>query len=433
MRVLRIFLVIIAGLAARELPAQEILRLDLEGARKQALQFNKTLKNAGIAVEKSQYQLKEAISAGLPQVSSTLDYSNAMGAKLSIRFVEGAPPTEIPIRPTSNLNIQVGQLLFNASYFVGIELAKLGRELTGRNYEKSEQEILGQVTGGYYLVLMSRELLDVLNKNVENLREVYRKTEAMVRVGLIEQTDLDQLEVQISALENSVRSSERQLELARNMFRLQLGLAPDQQFEAEGTLAMALNRKNALTAVPDFFDLNQNPDFRLITLQEEMTRKQIRMQYASYLPTLTGFYNRTEKILKPDFDMSPKNMVGLNLSIPLFSGFQRASKLNQAKVDLASMQNTRALLAEQLAVQEKQLQFDLRNARESYLNQVKNLDVARRVYGNLKLKFEQGLISGLDIVTADNNYLRAETDYLSAVFQVLQASNELDKIYGNLK
>jgi len=113
--------------------------------------------------------------------------------------------------------------------------------------------------------------------------------------------------------------------------------------------------------------------------------------------------------------------------------FKKEIEVVKEERRLRTEDQPRALLAEQLAVQEKQLQFDLRNARESYLNQVKNLDVARRVYGNLKLKFEQGLISGLDIVTADNNYLRAETDYLSAVFQVLQASNELDKIYGNLK
>lgn len=170
--------------------AQENLVFDLEGAKQQAIQYNKTLKNSAMAIDKAQYQLKEAISAGLPQVSSALDYSNAMGAKLSIRFMEDAPPTEIPIKPTSNFNLQVGQLLFSGPYFVGIELAKLGQNLTEASYEKSEQEILSQVMSGYHLVLMSGELLELLNKNVANLREVYRKTEAVVRVGMMERTDL---------------------------------------------------------------------------------------------------------------------------------------------------------------------------------------------------------------------------------------------------
>ncbi len=421
------------GFLTMTLPAREVMRLDLEGARKQAILYNKTLKNAGMAVDKSVYQLKEAISAGLPQVSSTLDYTNALGAKLSIRFVEDAPPTEIPIRPTSNFNLQVGQLLFNGPYFVGIELAKLGKSLMEKSYEKSEQDILAQVTGGYNLVLMSRELLDLLNRNVTNFREVYNKTSALVSAGILEQTDLDQLGVQIASLGNSVRSSERQLELAKNMLRLQLGLTIDQDFEVLGTLDQALLAMNGISEASGPFDVNRNPDFQLLGLQENLTQKQVRLQYAAFLPTLTGFYNRTEKILKPDFDMSPKNMVGLNLSIPIFSGGQQTAKLKQAKIELETMQNTRELLAEQLEVQEKQLRFNLKNANETYLNQVTNLDVARRVYSNLKLKFEQGMISALDLVTADNNYLRAETEYLTALFQVLQAKLDLDKINGNLK
>ncbi len=433
MKVKQISLMVMLGFLTMTLPAREVMRLDLEGARKQAILYNKTLKNAGMAVDKSVYQLKEAISAGLPQVSSTLDYTNALGAKLSIRFVEDAPPTEIPIRPTSNFNLQVGQLLFNGPYFVGIELAKLGKSLMEKSYEKSEQDILAQVTGGYNLVLMSRELLDLLNRNVTNFREVYNKTSALVSAGILEQTDLDQLGVQIASLGNSVRSSERQLELAKNMLRLQLGLTIDQDFEVLGTLDQALLAMNGISEASGPFDVNRNPDFQLLGLQENLTQKQVRLQYAAFLPTLTGFYNRTEKILKPDFDMSPKNMVGLNLSIPIFLGGQQTAKLKQAKIELETMQNTRELLAEQLEVQEKQLRFNLKNANETYLNQVTNLDVARRVYSNLKLKFEQGMISALDLVTADNNYLRAETEYLTALFQVLQAKLDLDKINGNLK
>jgi outer membrane protein TolC len=431
MRLRRLILSVVLMLGVWTGMAQEKLVFDLEGAKQQAIQYNKTLKNSALAMEKAQYQLKEAIAAGLPQISSTMDYSNAMGAKLSIRFMEDAPPTEIPIKPTSNFNLQVGQLLFNAPYFVGIELAKLGKSLTGLNYEKSEQQLLSQVTSGYNLVLMSGELLDLLSKNVINLKEIHRKTAAVVRVGMMEKTDLDQLEVQIAALENTVNSTERQYEMAQNMMRLLLGLEPGQEFSIKGDLNQALTLLNG--TAPGKFMADMNPDYKLLSMQEKLTEKQIKMAYASFFPTLTSFYSRTEKILKPDFDMSPKNMIGLNLSIPLYSGGQKMAKVRQAKTDLETMRNSRALLADQLGVQERQLQFNLKNAGETYLNQVKNLEVSRRVYSSMKLKFEQGLISGLELVTADNNYLRAETDYLSAVYQLLQARVELDTLYGNMK
>lgn len=413
--------------------AQQKQTFDLSGAKKQAIQYNRMLKNSSYAVDKAQYQLKEAIAAGLPQISSTLNYSNALGAKLSIRFDPNAPATEIPIKPTSQFNLQVGQLLFSGSYFVGLELAKLGKTLTEKNYEKTEQDVLAQVTGSYYLVLVSGELLNLMNKNVTNLEEVYRKTEAMVKVGMLEKTDLDQLGVQIAALQNAVSNAGRQLELAKNMFRLQLGLEVGQDFELTNTLEQVMGMVKGTLNTQPLFDLTMNKDYQLVELQEQMSVKQVKMQNSAYLPTLTGYYSRTEKIIKPNFDMSPKNMLGANLSIPIFSGGQRKAKVDQAKIDLETIRNTKAFMAEQLQIQEKQLQYNLKSANETYLNQLKNLDVAKSVYDNLKRKFDQGMISGLELVSADNNYVKAETDYISSVYQVLQATVELDKINGKLK
>ncbi len=424
-----ILLILLSGL----IYAQDKLVLDLTEARSHALQYNKTLKNSSLASEKSVLQLKEAIAAGLPQVSATMDYSNALGASISIRFNEDMPASEIPIRPTSNFNLRVNQLLFSGNYFVGLQLARLGTTLTSKSHEKNEQEVIAQVTDSYYLVLLSGEMLKLLELNMKNLKEIYAKTAAMEVVGIIEKTDVDQLSVQISALQNAVNSAQRQLEMAKNMLRLQLGVSAETGIELTEELGEVLTKVTSPGMQSPLFNVQQNLDYQLVEFQEQLSEKQVLMAQSNYLPTLVGFYARTEKILKPDFDMSPKNMVGLSLTIPIFSGGTRMAQVKQAKVDLETARNTKALLNEQLEIQNKQLQFNLRNAMETYTNQVANLDVSRRVYNNLKLKFEHGMISGLDLVTADNNYVKAETDYISAIYQILSARVQLDKLYGQLK
>lgn len=425
-----ILLLLLFSLAAR---AQETLVLDLKGAREHALQYNKTLKNSGLAIDQSQERLKETVAAGLPQITGAMDYSNALGAKITIRFNPDMPASEIPIRPQSNFNIQVNQLLFSGNYIVGIQLARLGASLSEKSYQKTEQEIIAQVTDGYYLVLMSKELLVLLRKNMENLKEMYEKTAVLEKVGIIEKTDVDLLTVQISALQNAINSSERQYEMAQNMLRLFIGATAETGLEISETLSQVLTQANTPNMLTTPFSVQQNLDFQLMSFQEQLVEKQLKMQQANYLPTLASFYTRTEKLIKPDFDMSPKNMLGLRLSIPVFSGGARASQVRQARIDLETTRNTKALLMEQLEIQEKQLRFNLNNAQETFTNQVKTLDVSRRVYNNLKLKFEHGLISGLDLVNADNNYVRAETDYISSVYQLLHAQVELDKLYGKLK
>ena len=156
------------------------------------------------------------------------------------------------------------------------------------------------------------------------------------------------------------------------------------------------------------------------------------MQKMSYLPVVSGFYSRTEKILRPDFDMTPPNLVGLQMSIPIFSSGSRKSKLDRARIDYETMLNNKELLTDQLLIQEKQLRFNLRTGLEQYESQKSNVEVSRRVYDNINLKYQQGLVSSLDLTTANNNYLQAETSYINALMQLLNAQLELDKLLNKL-
>jgi outer membrane protein len=312
---------------------QEVLTLDLKSAREHALNYNRTIKSSGLAVDKSQEMLWETIATGLPQINATTDYSNAMGAKISIQFDENMPATEIPIKPTSNFNLQLGQLLFNGSYLVGIQTAKLAQKLSEKNLEKTEQEVVSQVTQSYYLVLVSEESLQILRNNTENLQEIYKKTEPLVKVGMMEKVELDQLSVQVNSLDNAVKSAERQLEMAKNLLRVQLGVTAETELNLTEKLSdfMADQLPDALEFS---FTPGQNIDYQLLEVQEDITEKQINMQKTAYLPTISGYYNFTKKILKPAFDMSPAHMFGFQMNIPVFSSGERRSKVRQAKIEL---------------------------------------------------------------------------------------------------
>lgn len=408
--------------------AQEKLTLSLSGAVEHALKYNKTIINSNYAVDKAQQALREAIANGLPQANAKIDYSNAMGASMSIRFNPEMPATEIPIKPTSNFNLQVTQLIFNGSYIVGMQTARLYKELSQMSKVKSETDVKAQVKDSYYLVLVSQELLDKLELNLKNLKDLYKKTETLAKVGVIEQNDADQLFIQVGSLQNAVNASERQLELATNMLRLQLGVNSTTAIELTDKLESILDNSNAEAILLQNFKLENNIDFQLMNQQVDISKKMVDLKKTQALPSIAGFYSFTEKIMKSNFDMSPKNMIGLQVNIPIFSSGVRHYQTKQAYLDLKTTQNNRDLVSDQLQMQEKQLRFNLTNSLETFTTQKSNIEVSRRVYNSLKLKYEQGMISGLDLITADNNYLKAETDYISSILQLLQARLQLEKM-----
>ncbi|MDX9758903.1 MAG: TolC family protein [Bacteroidota bacterium] len=424
------FLLFVIALAAPiVMHAQAPRTMSLDDARTLALEHNTALVNAGLAVDESHAKLREVVAAGLPQVNATADYSNFFGSSASLG---NFPGMTIEFKPTSNLGITVSQLVFSGAYIVGIQTAKLAAELAETSRRKSRAEVLAQVTQTYALCQASEKLRAVVEANLANMDELLRKTRAMVDVGMLEELDYDQLAVQHATLADALRAAERQRELAENMLRLITGLPADASISLTEELEAISARHDARGNRSAPFVLEESHNFRLLTLQKELADKQVNLQKVEYLPTIAGFYSYTEKLLKPEFDLTPKHVIGLNLQIPLFTGFARMHRVEQASIRRDIAENQLAQGARELRIQEKQLRYNLSNAREHFERQRETLAVARRVFESMRNKYQQGRASSLDLTTANGSYLQAESGFHTALLQLINAQVELDTLLDTL-
>jgi outer membrane protein len=412
--------------------SQDKLSLDLNGAMEHALEYNLTLKNAGLEIDKATGNVRETLASGFPQVNATLDYSNFLGAEMEFRFSQEMPATTIPFKPTSNLQLSVGQLIFSGNYIVGLQIANLYKKTMETNYEKSKQDIKEQVMKAYYLVLVSEKNREITENNLKNIKDIYEKTKPMADVGIVEETDVDQLFVQVSLVENLLISAEAQLEMSYNILRLHLGVGADVNIELTESLEEILDKINFENMLMEPFTVTSNLDYQLLQSNQKIFQKQVNLEKMSFLPTVTGYYNYTEKILKPEFDISPKNVIGLNVSVPLFSSGMRMARLKQAQVNKLSGENNMDLLEQQLLINEKQLKYNLRIALDQYKIQKKNAEISKKVYDNINLKYQQGVVSSLDLTTANNNYITSEANYIRSLLNLLEADVSLKKLYSSL-
>nr|WP_319400491.1 TolC family protein [uncultured Carboxylicivirga sp.] len=408
------------------------LILNLSEAKDYALEYNRDIKNAGLAITEANAKVWESISAGLPQLNATMDYTDYLGAEMSFQFDPDMPAQKSPMVSTSFLNISVSQLLFSGSYIVGLQTAKLAKAMSEKNAEKSELDVKELVSNAYFNILLAERSKEILTRNLENVRDLHRNTEAMYKVGVSELTDVDQLSIQVTMLENSLRRTDRQVDMAYDLLKLQLGVDPGTKIELTQSLDDFLEMFDFLNALVQPFDVNSNVDYQLLESQEEISKKQVSLQKMEYLPTISANYVRTEKIKTPIVDMQPNNVLQFNMNIPIFSSGMRKAKVDQAKIQLQTLQNNKAQLEDALNIQEKQARLNLKTALEQYSSQKKNVDVAYRVYENINRKFQHGLVSSLDLTTANNNYLGAESDYIESMLQVLNAHTTLEKLFNNL-
>jgi len=406
--------------------SQEVLRLSLREAQDYALQNNRNVWNANLSASEAQKRTWEVISAGLPQVNASVNYQNMMGFSMEFAGMR------IPMQPTSNFQATVTQLLFSASYWVGIRMSKIGEEMTETARRQAELDVRHQTQTAYFAALVTQENLKILEQSLINIETIAKSAEDLVRVGVAEQTDADQLRVQVLMMTNTIKSIERHIELAYNLLRFQLGVSADTEIMLTQTLEDLMSSKNADEILNREFDLNDNYMVQLLEGQVEMANMQVSLERAASLPNVAAFYNYTYRIARATFDMQPNNMIGLQANIPIFASGQRHSLTQQAKIRLEMAQNNRDLATEGLLMQENQLRFNLKSAIEALELQREAMAVSQRVLESVTRRFQQGMASSLDVTTANTSLLQAQGNYINAMMEALSAQTELEKLLNTL-
>jgi outer membrane protein TolC len=180
------------------------------------------------------------------------------------------------------------------------------------------------------------------------------------------------------------------------------------------------------------FIMEDNVGYQLMKTQESINEKLLAMEKWNYAPTLAGFYNYNAKIKKTNFDMNPNHLAGLSMAVPIFSSGMRKARVDQARINYDMAQNNLSIMEDQLNLQEKQYRYNLQSSLENFETQKENREVALRVYESYTRKFEQGMATSLDITQANGNYLDAESNYMTAMMEVLNAKLQLDKLMNKL-
>ena len=407
--------------------AQEVQELSLKKAVEYAIEHNKQLQISRKDIDLYRQKVRESVSQGLPQINGSLDYSTNFGYSMSFGE-QGA----IKMKDQSNVSVKASQLIFSGQWILGIQTSKIAEKVASQQVGITELDIKENIYNTYYTILVSERLRDIVEKNLGNMDTIYRHTQNMYNVGTVEITDVDQIRINVGQLKNSLSSLDRNVEVSYNLLRLQLGLQADVPVRLTEKLDDFLNQEDFVKLSVQQFEINNNPEYRLSQTQEELSKKMVGLQRWTYAPTISGTYSYNYKLLKPDFDMSPKHSAMLSMDIPIFSGLQRKAQLEQAKIELEQTSLNKSLLEDQLYVNEKQYKYELKNASENYYLQKENIKVARRVLENMQNKYRYGAISSLDLTQANNNYLEAENNYTNACLTLLQAKTQLQRLYNEL-
>ncbi|HLV92215.1 MAG TPA: TolC family protein [Aequorivita sp.] len=422
--------------------SQEQKSFTLEEAVEFALDSNYTSINARREIAKAIKQKWETTAQGLPQIDGSIGYNNNLKQPVTLipgEFAGGEPGSYMPLtfgtKQNANAVATLNQLIFDGSYLVGLKAAKTFLEYSENTNEKTRLEVRKGVINAYGSVLLAQELVDIFEKNKTNLEKNLNEARKIFENGMEEEESVEQLEITLLDIENQLNNSKRSLTIAKQMFNLALGLAVESPTILTDDLNTLAEENIDLSILDASLNLDQNVDFKIADNLIQQRTFEMQLEQTKALPRLSAFINYGTSANSQDFTFFngdqkwyQSSVLGINLSIPIFSSGLRSASTQRARIALEQAKTD----YEQT---EQQIKLDLTTARsnyqfaiDNYENSKRNLELAERIESKNQTKFTEGISSSFDLRQAQTQLYTAQQQYFQSMLNVINEKANLETV-----
>ena len=407
-----------------DVPAQ--LELSLQQAQDYAIKQNRTLKNASLAVQEAYAQRWQTIAAMLPNVDGSYSYSNYLGYSATLSMGGNNIDINMPNVGALGVTASIG---LNGQGIVGVLLNNIAIEMKKIALEQSEVELRSSVKSSYVSVLALQSISNLLDSSLINIQNLEQITQNSVTAGVAEQTAADQIRVRVNTLKNNINTQKRNIELATNSLKVLLDVPAETELTLTEQIDEILSPERVLTLLGEDFDIHNNLTYQQVAKSTELARRNVHMAGWAYGPTVSLGYNYTNQQYYGEggMRMTPPNVVQVSVRMPLWSSGKRAAGVIEKKIAYEEAKNTLSETTDNLAIQYRQLRFNLTNAYETYTNEKDNIEVAQRVFKSATEKFKWGAASNLELTNASNDLINAQSTYVNALLTLINAQSSLEE------
>lgn len=433
---LLIFLMFASLLQAQD--NKESYSFSLQQAIDHALEHNYTVINANRDIEISKQKKRETTAMGLPQINAAVDYQNYLKQPITLAdFNNDGINEEFIFGTKQNMNAKatLSQLLFDGSYIVALQASKTYLKYYQNAKQKTNTEIREMVINAYGNVLLAEESVAILEKNKETLSKTLGDTQETFKNGLIEEENVEQLQITLASINSNLNNAGRLKDVALKMLKFTLGMDINDDLILTDKLDSLSASNLDLAFSQGEFTVANNINYQIATNFTEQRSLELKLEKSKALPSLSGFVNygataNNDKFtfLNGDQKWFDSSLLGISLNVPIFSGFARSARTQQAKIALEQAKTQLTQTEQQLKLEYEKTKSEYEFSVEEFATSKSNLNLAERIERKQQIKFTEGLSSSFDFSEAQRQLYTAQQNYLQSMVDIINKKAALEKI-----
>ena len=432
------FLLLFAAVAN----AQKINSFTVQQAVDYAKQNSVQVKNALLDYQVQKQTNREITSVAYPQISASGNFNDYLVIPTSLLPAEiagGPAGTYFPVKFGTKYNasggFDVSQLLFDGQVFVGLIARGVALKFYEKQTEITEEMINVNVQKIYYQLVVGKQQMTSIDANIGRFEKLLKDTKEIYKQGFAERLDVDKVSVQLNNLQTEKIKIQSQLDAGNAGLKFLMNMPQKDLLFLTDSITEDKIKENILA---DNYKYEDRKEYQFLTIAKQLNEFNVRRYKLSYLPVLSAFGNYSKNAQRQRFDFFKggqwftTSLIGLKLSVPIFDGFAKSSRVQKAKIEVQRTNNNIEQLKSSIDNDVAQARLKITAAVVTMDNQKKNIELAEKVYNTTKIKYEQGLGNNQEIYNAQTELKIAQNNYYSALYDAIIAKIDYQKATGKL-
>jgi len=421
--------------------AQQSVSFTLKQAVEYGVSHHLSIQKSDFELEKYNQRFREELSGYLPQIKADAAYTNNL--KLITQIIPGEffgqpgqdQAVQFGTKYNASANIELSQTIIDFEKITGQKIARQRSRIGMLDKQKTVEQIIYDISNAYTASQVAFLQQADIQNNILVIDSLLVSVQSQIDNGFATSIDLKRLQFERSNLQT--RHQNAQLEYDQSITILKYTMT----YPLEDKIRINTEVKNSTLTylLGEGIRLN-SLEIQLLQEKDKLTTLTLKQMKQSFLPKLSFDFKygtlaqqNEANIFRSSTNWYPNSLARLNLSIPLFDGNYRLSKVRQ--LQLEHRQNEL-----EITIQQNTVNKEIKNAKERLAISTANLAttkeskaLAEEVYALSYIQFQNGYTSLKDLLDANTQVKESQTAYLKAILEVQSAELESLKISGNIQ
>lgn len=411
----RNLLVIILSLTTLVVQAQDKpAKWDLAACIDYALKNNIQIQKAKISQESNHISTLQSKAQLLPSLSASVSQNASYSPAGSLATYSG------------NYGLNSSMTLFDGGRTLkNIEQQKLREEAGEYSIISSEKSIQMSILRIYTRILYANEAVKVYEATLKASEYQLSRGKEMLKLGSIAQTDLAQLESQLSSDKYQLVVAQNTLSSSLLELKQLLELNSGESIDIVMPELTNVNILQPLGSLQSIYEtaLNVMPQIKSSLTDIELSALETSKAKAAFLPRVnlngsasTGHNTNATTDFGTQLNNSLNAGIGVSVSIPIFTNRENKSSLEKAKLNEKTAQLNKLDTEKSLLKEIESVYQDALSAQSQYLAASEKVKALETSYQLIEKQYNLGMKNTLELLTEKNNLMSAKQSMMQAKY-----------------